>query len=311
MKILSILTLLFVSLTFYGQISQKEIYTVISEDTLWGTFTNSQNDIDTSQTLVLIIAGSGPTDRDGNNNIMKNYSLQLLGDDLTKFGFPTIRYDKRGVAQSVNAYIPEAELTFNQNVIDAESFYDYALNLGYHNIAIAGHSEGSLVGLLLANKRDAQQFISLAGAGRPIGEVLKEQYENTAPIVRDSAHAVIDILAQGIKVDTLSPWLYSVFRPQLQDYIISWMALDPALELAKFNHNALIIQGTTDIQVAIKDAEKLHASNPASELIIIEGMNHIFKKAPLDRNLNKKTYNQPELPLHPDLVLSIVNFLKK
>jgi pimeloyl-ACP methyl ester carboxylesterase len=311
MRILSILTLIFLYGSIWGQISQKEIFTEIKGDTLWGTLTNVQKDIDTNQTLVLIIAGSGPTDRDGNNTVMKNFSLQMLGNDLAKFGFPTIRYDKRGVAQSTNAYIPESELTFNQNVLDAESFYDYAKGLGYNKIAIAGHSEGSLIGLLLANKKSAHYYISLAGAGRPISEVLKEQYENTAPIVRDSAHSIIDSLVKGVKVDTLSPWLYSIFRPQIQDYIISWMAINPADEMVKFQNSALIIQGTTDIQVAIGDAEALHAANPKSELVVIDGMNHIFKKAPEDRTLNKKTYNQPELPLHPDLVLSIVNFLKK
>jgi hypothetical protein len=89
------------------------------------------------------------------------------------------------------------------------------------------------------------------------------------------------------------------------------MAIDPADEMGKFQNNSLIIQGTTDIQVALTDANALHAANPNSELAIIEGMNHIFKKAPEDRNLNKKTYNQPELPLHPDLILTLVNFLKK
>lgn len=261
MKTLSCIVLLLVNFSIFGQLSQKEIFTVMDNDTLWGTFSNPQEDIDTSQTLVLIIAGSGPTDRDGNNHVMKNFSLQMLGNDLTKFGFPTIRYDKRGVAQSANAFIPESELTFNQNVLDAESFYNYGKTLGYENVAIAGHSEGSLVGLLLANKTNASKYISLAGAGRPISEVLKEQYENTAPIVRDSAHSIIDSLVKGVKVDTLSPWLYSIFRPQLQDYIISWMAVDPAKELSKYTNSSLIIQGTTDIQVAVTDAEKLHSAN--------------------------------------------------
>lgn len=310
MKSLLVFFSLLLTATAIGQTGEKIIFTTIEEDTLWGTFTNTQTAIDTSQTLVLIIAGSGPTDRDGNNSVMINNSLLLLSNDLSKLGFPSIRYDKRGVAASQNAFIPESKLTFNQNVIDAASFYDYASTLGYKKIAIAGHSEGSLVGILLANQKQAYKFISLAGAGRPIAEVLKEQYENTAPIVRDSAHVVIDILAQGTRVDTLSPWLYSIFRPQLQGYIISWMAISPADELAKFQNPSLIIQGDTDIQVSTKDAELLKASSTLSKLVIIEGMNHIFKKAPLDRDLNKKTYNNPELPLHPDLVFEVVNFLK-
>ena len=311
MKGLTTLTFLFFIYTLSSQQKSKEIFAIIEEDTLWGTFTSPQEETDTSQTLILIIAGSGPTDRDGNNSIMKNNSLLMLGNDLAKFGYPTIRYDKRGVAQSVKAYIPEAELTFQQNVKDAGSFYEYAENLGFKRIVIAGHSEGAMVGLLLSNEKNAYKYISIAGAGRPIAEVLKEQYQNTAPIVRDSAGVVIDLLSKGIKVDTLSPWLYSIFRPQLQDYIISWMAISPVEEMKKYSNPSLIIQGTTDIQVAELDAKNLHSANEKSSLMIVEGMNHILKKAPADRDLNKKTYIQPELPLHPDLMIGIVNFLKQ
>ena len=311
MKSLATLILLFFLVSINAQQKSKEIFTVIEEDTLWGVLTSPQEEIDSSQTIVIIIAGSGPTDRNGNNSVMKNNSLQMLGNDLAKFGYPSIRYDKRGVGQSYKAFIPEVDLTFGQNVLDAASFYDYAQSLGFTKIVIAGHSEGALVGLLLANQKQAYKYISIAGPGRPISEILKEQYQNTAPIVRDSACVVIDLLAQGIKVDTLSPWLYSIFRPQLQNYIISWMAINPIEEMKKYSNSSLIIQGTTDIQVAEVDATNLNSSNEKSSLLIIEGMNHILKKAPADRDLNKKTYNQPELPLHSDLMIGIVNFLKQ
>lgn len=293
-----------------GQSTDQEIFVTSSEDTLWGTFSSPQPSIDTNQTLVLIIAGSGPTDRNGNNSVMKNYAYKMLANDLSKFGVASIRYDKRGVGESTAAYIQEDSLLFSQNVTDASLFYQWAQEKGFRDIVILGHSEGSLIGMLLAQQTTPKGYISLAGAGRPIHEVLKEQYQSTAPIVRDSAHKVIEILASGQKIDTLSPWLYSVFRPSIQPYIISWMQISPTSEIQKLQCPILIVQGDQDMQVATIDAEQLHAANTNSTLAIIGGMNHVLKKVSSDKKENKASYNQPDLPLHPDLVYEIMSFLK-
>lgn len=294
----------------FTQIKEKEIFVVDSEDTLWGTLCSPQNELDTSQTLVLIIAGSGPTDRNGNNSAMKNNSLLMIAHDLSKFGVASIRYDKRGVGASMRAYIPEEEMTFEDNVNIASHFYDHAIALGYEKIVVAGHSEGSLIGILLSQMKNTSGFISLAGAGRPIQDVLKEQYESTAPIVRDSAHVVIEMLAKGQKIDTLSPWLYSVFRPAIQPYIISWMNYAPQIEIDKLKCPSLIIQGTNDLQVTEEDAKTLSKNQPEENLIILEEMNHVLKKVG-DESDNKAAYNDPSLPLHPDLIFSIISFIKQ
>ncbi len=306
------LILVFTTPIFLSQTIQKEMFVVDKQDdTLWGSISIPNGVTDTTQTLVLIIAGSGPTDRDGNNNVMKNNSLLFLSEELAKFGFPSIRYDKRGVKSSANAYIREDSLTFENNVVDAQLFYEYAIAKGYSKVAIAGHSEGSLIGILLANKMKAFKYISISGAGRPISEVLKEQYGKTAPIVRDSAHKVIDILAKGTRIDTLSPWLYSVFRPQIQNYIISWMQINPKTEFQKYQSPILIVQGEKDSQVSVEDAKILKESCSHCELVLIKDMNHVLKKIGDDPKENKSSYNNPNLPLHSDLILSIVNFLKK
>lgn len=307
---LLIITLLYASLC-WSQMKETEIFVLDEKDTLWGTFCSPQKKIDTAQTLVLIIAGSGPTDRNGNNSVMVNNSLQMLSHELSKFGYSSIRYDKRGVGASANAYLPEEELTFDDNVLIASHFYDLGKNLGFSRIVIAGHSEGSMIGILLAQKRDVSGFISLAGAGRPIQDVLKEQYQATAPIIRDSAHVVIDRLASGQRVDTLSPWLYSVFRPSIQKYIISWMKYDPAIEITHLNCPSLVLQGDNDLQVSVEDAEKLGQELPSGKLILLEGMNHVLKKVSSEKAENKAAYNNPSLPLHPDLMFSIVSFLKE
>ncbi|CAG5078733.1 hypothetical protein CRYO30217_00753 [Parvicella tangerina] len=290
---------------------ERDFFVHDQRDTLWGTFCNTQETTDTTQTLVLIIAGSGPTDRNGNNPVMTNNSLKMLAHDLAKFGYPSIRYDKRGVGSSVSAYLPEKELTFDDNVYVATLFYDYATHKGYSNVVVAGHSEGSLIGILLSQQKNPAGFISLSGAGRPIQDVLKEQYQATAPIVRDSAYVIIDLLSEGKRIDTLSPWLYSVFRPSIQPYIISWMNYLPAKEIEHLECPALVIQGGNDLQVSLKDAELLGEELPEKHLVILDEMNHVLKKVSSDKSENKAAYNDPTLPLHPDLVFTIVSFLKE
>lgn len=309
-KHLLLLPLLVASVIGWSQLSETEIYVLDDSDTLWGTLCSPQEKIDTTQTLVLIIAGSGPTDRNGNNSAMKNNSLQMLAYDLSKFGIASIRYDKRGVGASRNAFKNERELTFDDNVNIAEHFYDLAVQEGFSDIVIAGHSEGSLIGILLSERKSPKGYISLAGAGRPIQDVLKEQYEATAPIVRDSAHVIIDILASGQYVDTLSPWLYSVFRPAIQPYIISWMKYTPSEELAKLTCPSLVIQGDNDLQITVEDANNLGKSLDEDHTIIIKGMNHVLKKVEGDKKENMAAYNDPSLPLHSDLIFSIVSFIK-
>ena len=53
--------------------------------------------------VVLLIAGSGPTDRNGNNPLMTNNSLKMLAELLAKNGIASLRYDKRGISASAAA----------------------------------------------------------------------------------------------------------------------------------------------------------------------------------------------------------------
>ncbi|MCJ7811753.1 alpha/beta hydrolase, partial [bacterium] len=103
--------------------------------------------------------------------------------------------------------------------------------------------------------------------------------------------------------------LNSLLRPSVQPYLISWFKYDPQKEIAKLEIPVLIIQGTTDIQVSVQDAEQLTSANQRAVKQIITGMNHIMKEAELDRVLNIQTYNQPDLPLKTELIKVIVGFI--
>ncbi len=289
----------------------QEVYVVTQKDSLFGTLLLPSGKIDTTQAVVLLIAGSGPTDRNGNNQAMVNNSLKMIADELSKLGIASLRYDKRGVAASSAAYIKEEDLRFQTNVDDAAYWLEVIVNFGYTNIVVAGHSEGALVGTLLAQQHpQVKKFISIAGAGRPIDVVLKEQYSKMNPTVRDSAYSIIDSLKKNVLVPHLSPWLFSVFRPSVQPYIISWMDLDPAAELAKLSIPILIIQGTTDLQVQMADAEALKSAVPTAQLAVLNEMNHVLKKVSNDKSENRNSYNNASLPLHPELIFQLYPFIK-
>ena len=262
--------------------------------------------------VALIISGSGPTDRDGNNTAMINNSLKMLAEALSKKGIATLRYDKRGIGKSQKAGKKEDELRFEHYISDAKAWAELVKNdKRFNGVIIIGHSEGSLIGMIAAQENGIDKFISIAGPGLSADKTLMEQLKSQPPEVLNIALPIIDKLRQGETVNDVNPLLYSLFRPSVQPYLISWFKYDPARELAKLRIPVLVIQGTTDIQVREEDAKILSEANPKAEIKIIKGMNHIFKEAGLDRMKNIETYNQPELQIKQELVEVITDFVKK
>ena len=95
----------------------------------------------------------------------------------------------------------------------------------------------------------------------------------------------------------------------MQPYLISFFALDPAAVFGAVGQAALILQGTTDIQISVEDARNLAAANRDAQLLIIEGMNHVLKDVGGDRAAQLPSYGDPSLPVNVDLVDSIAEFV--
>ena len=259
--------------------------------------------------VALIIAGSGPTDRNGNNAQMKNNSLQMLAHELAAQGIASIRYDKRGVGKSASAMISEEQLSFENYVEDAKAWAaQMKTDPRFSKLIVIGHSEGSLIGILACEQADV--FVSLAGAGRPIDVILKEQLAGQLSGKKKLLRAVddgISKLKKGELVGDAPEELFSLFRPSIQPYLISWMKYDPAVEISNLKIPIVIVQGTTDLQVKEEDAVILFKAHPLnSRLIIIQNMNHVLKIAPLDRAKNIETYSNPELPLAEELLRTLL-----
>lgn len=260
--------------------------------------------------VVLIIAGSGPTDRNGNNPMAANGSLKLLAEGLFKNGISSLRYDKRGIGESRDAGKNEADVRFEDNIDDARSWINLLKDdKRFSKVIVIGHSEGSLIGMV-ASANNVNKFISLAGAGRSADNILKNQLSAQPDNIKQMIYPIIDSLKVGKKIDNISPMLFSLFRPQIQPYLISWFKYDPQIEISKLKIPIQIIQGTSDLQVNIDDANNLKQFNKNAELKLINKMNHIFRIVGDSKEENLASYNNSLLPISDELVSSIVTFIK-
>ena len=258
--------------------------------------------------IALIISGSGPSDRDGNNPFMKNDCLKQLAHQLAEHDIASLRYDKRGIGESKDAGKNEADLRFDDYVNDAKQWIELLSHENkYSKIIVIGHSEGSLIGMMAG--RNADQFVSISGEGQPADKILKEQLSKQPQVVQDLSFPIIDTLKNGKLVDNVNPMLNALFRPSVQPYLISWFKYDPQEEIKRLKIPILILQGTNDLQVSVQDAERLHAANPNSKLVILDNMNHILKKVSGDRQENIASYTNRELPIDKELVENIASFV--
>ena len=218
--------------------------------------------------IAILIAGSGPTDRDGNNPMMKNNSLKLLAESLTINGIATLRFDKRGIAASIKAAKSEADLRFEDYIEDAIGWIELMKqNPKFSKVIIIGHSEGSLIGMNAA--KHANGFVSIAGAGSSADIILKEQLSSKGKMVQDLCYPIIDSLKAGIIINDVYPNLNSLFRLSVQPYMISWFKHNPQIDIKQLKFPSLIMQGDNDLQVTLNDAKLLSESSKKSKFIII------------------------------------------
>ncbi|MNX44956.1 Alpha/beta hydrolase family protein [compost metagenome] len=307
----SILFLSFVNAQDKNAVAFKEspIVLKINTDQLFGTLTTP--DLTKKYPVALIIAGSGPTDRNGNNPMMKNNSLKMLAEVLAKNGIASLRYDKRGIGESKPSAISEQSLVFENYTEDAKSWINLLKqDKRFSEVVIIGHSEGSLIGMIAGAK--ANKFISIAGPGESADKLIKTQIESKAnKQLNDLTFPIIDSLKNGNKVKKVDPMLNALFRPSIQPYLISWFKYNPQAEIKKLNVPILIVQGNNDLQVTVKDAETLSQANKNAELLIVDKMNHIMKIVEGDKQANLESYKNESLPLSEVMTSKIISFIKK
>lgn len=251
--------------------------------------------------VVLLIAGSGPTDMDGNNPMMKNNSLKFLAEGLAQKGIASLRFDKRGIAGSAAAGKEESKLRFEDYVNDVTGWIDFlAKDKRFTGITVAGHSEGSLIGMLACQSRPkVKSFISIAGAGSPAYEIIEKQV--AAQMMPESIRK---------EVAQVPAYLQALFRPSVQPYLISWYKYNPQTVIASLKMPVLILQGKNDIQVKEEDAMLLKKASPKAELVLIDKMNHVLKDCESTAPQQQMAvYNNPSLPVNAALMNATVRFV--
>jgi uncharacterized protein len=269
-----------------------------------------------SAPVVLIVAGSGPTDRDGNSpaGVSAN-TYKLIADGLAANGIASLRYDKLFSGQSRPKITTETDVRLENYVEDAAAWLEVLKrDPRFKSVYVIGHSEGSLVGMLAAGRVAVTGFVSLAGSGRNLADVILEQLKPqlTPEWFAESQRVVSELRAGRVVLASsiqLPPQVRdALFRDSVQPFLISLFRYDPAVEIKKLTARVLIVQGSTDLQIGVRDAQLLGSAVNQSP-VILEGVNHVFKTAPLDPRANLATYSNPNLPLGTGLLEALTGFM--
>lgn len=302
--------LLLCSLCLTAQINKINTRVISIDQELKGTLYTPELE-QKKPTLALLIPGSGPTNRSGNQPGVHNNSLKYLAEGLAAKGIHVFGFDKRVIAQLIAGKVDESKMDFEDNSKDVNLIVAYFKNLKtYSKIVLIGHSEGSLVGMMSATK-NVDGFVSIAGPGRPIDEILYEQIAKQSPKNATETRANLDILKSGKTFDCTSESsiIKSIFRNSVQNYLISWIKINPKIEIQKLKIPILLINGTKDLQVPESEASLLQSFKPNAKLVIIENMNHVFKIIEGDESENRASYNEPKIGIAPLLITSIFDFI--
>ncbi|WCT11255.1 serine aminopeptidase domain-containing protein [Mucilaginibacter jinjuensis] len=264
--------------------------------------------------VVLIVGASGYTDRNGNNvkqNINAN-SYKELTVALGKSGIASLRYDKRMVGESVSS-TKEDQLHIEDYIEDAMALINKLHDdPRFSKVIVLGHGEGSLVGMIACEETPAGAYISVEGASQPAYLVLKEQAKRLPDYISTRFGNAVDSLARRGKVQQeIDASLYPYIRPSIQPFLLTWMRYAPIKEFKKLKIPVLIVQGSTDLQVKADEGYNFKKAKSEAILLNIPNMNYVLKDAPADKDKNMETYTQPDLPIKPELVTGVVDFINK
>jgi hypothetical protein len=255
--------------------------------------------------VALFIAGSGPTDRDGNSHIgLATDCYRLLAESLAKAGVATLRYDKRGIGAS--DVVKESDLTIDDYVNDAAALVaQLRADSRFSKVTVIGHSEGGLIGLLLAQKTRLDGLVLIAAPGRPLWQIVHEQlshqYEGAKLAELD---AITAALRDGQPVKAYPPETATLFRPSVEKLWRSELPLDPAALLGKLKLPVTIIQGETDVQVSVEDARRLAAAKKSAHLVLLPRVNHVLKEE-ATRSQPRASYTNDKRPLGPGVAEAV------
>jgi uncharacterized protein len=258
--------------------------------------------------VVLLIAGSGSTDHDGNGPQAKPATLKKLSEQLVARKIATLRYDKRGAGGWKPEHGRPEDFRFPQFVDDATALVNYLRgSRKFSRVVLAGHSEGGLVAILTARRIPIDRLILLVTAARRQGDLVKAQLEKKLPPDKlEPIVKAIDAIMAGQIVDPPPQGL--AIAPSMQPGIASAFTEDPVAPLKLIDQPTLIVGGGRDLQMARLDFAALSAASPVAKTLWLPDMNHVLVDVTDDAD-NMSAYNQSERALNSELVDSVAAFI--
>lgn len=254
--------------------------------------------------LIIWIHGSGGVDRNGN----QPQYIKQFREAVNKQNIAFFSYDKR-TANKNNIIFLKQGVLFNDFVLDAKKVVNHFKNdKRFTKIILVGHSQGSLVAMLAL--KDVEKYISIAGTGETIDKTLIKQVTKQNEYFGKLTEKYLKELKETGQIKNVDLNLRSLFAPQNQPFLSSWIALNPLKEIKKVKIPTLIINGNKDLQVQVTDAENLKKSKPNASLVIIDNMNHVLKDIQKEED-NIKSYYSADFPLSEKLIETVVSFVKK
>ena len=245
---------------------------------------------------IVLVAGSGPTDRDGNNPLVPQHIdvLKLIAELLAAAGIATLRYDKRGIGGSTAR--PHGTLAEQERYFSWDNFVgDVAAAHGElvkhdevkaYATALLGHSEGGLLvlaALPAITKNRPHGMVLASTPGRPMREIVREQVNRGAPNLVDAVTATMAAIeASGHVPADLPIELQALFPAYAGPYLQRMLAFDPAQALLGLDLACLLLQGAADRQVVpMGDVQPLidalSKRSAPGEAVVIPAVSHNLK----------------------------------
>jgi len=302
---------------------QEELYpgetrlqVVAGEDELPGTLLIPESS-STYPAIVILLSGSGTSDRNGNNFSVpgRSDSLALLARALASRSVASFRFDKRGSGEAYAMAESGLSVSLDRHIEDAARIIGEFIRSGlYSRTIVVGMNEGAWIGAAALNRLKSQGLFAdglaaIAVSGERPLDLLQSSLEGLSPALQQEASAITEAILSDRPFSQPSEQLADFFAPQRIHWLKSWLAFDPAREFAQVEVALLLIYGAKDLQVSRPAFERLLDARPQAAARSIPSMNYALKLVKSETE-NYDSFTNPAYPVPEALVDLLAAFAR-